>query len=293
MTRKLAWLFLGIFSFALTTPLWAMIAAPAPIPDRVATADMVVIGKITSIEEKTIQASRFPGSPVKTEFRVAMIHIETMLKGPKGLTDVRLGFIPPPPGRQPGQPPQPKPGQPVPFKPGNRFLEMNHVVGQEACFFLSKPAEGDFLVATMYYNVIDKKSANFDKDIAQVKRCTKLLEDPKASLQSKDGDERLTTAAMLLAGYRNPVPTNPIQKTGPIDAAESALILKAIADGDWSKQINFQEVSPQTVFNRLNLTAKDGWNPPQFKDYQKEFPVAAQKWLKDNDQTYRIQKFVP
>jgi hypothetical protein len=292
MTRKLAVAFLGIFALVLTTPLWAMVAAPSPIPDRVATADMVVVGKITSIEDKTVKASQYPGAPNKAEYKIAMIQIETLLKGPKGLTHVRLGFVPPPPPPPPQ--PQPKPGQPVLLvKPGNRFPQLNHTVGQEACFFLTKHAEGDFMIAPMYFSVVEKKSANFDKDIAVVKRCTKLLEDPKAGLQSKDADERLTTAALLLSSYRARKNNNPNPKTEPIDAAESALILKAIAEGDWSKQFNFQEVSPQTVFNRLNLTAKDGWNPPQFKDYQKEFPAAAQKWLKENAQTYRIQKFVP
>lgn len=292
MTRKLALLSLGIFSLALATPLWAMMVAPSPIPDRVATADMVVIGKITSIEDKTVKASQYPGAPNKAEYKIAMIQIESLLKGPKGLTHVRLGFVPPPPPAPPQ--PAPQPGQPVRIVKGPRqFPQLNHTVGQEACFFLTKHAEGDFMVAPMYFSVIEKKSANFDKEIAVVKRCTKLLEDPRASLQSRDADERLTTAALLLGSYRNRKPGNPNPKTEPIDAAESALILKAIAEGDWSKPFNIQDVSPQMVFNRLNLTAKDGWNPGQFKNYQTEFPAAAQKWLKDNAQSFRIQKFVP
>jgi hypothetical protein len=287
MMRTVALGLAGFVFLSLTATVSALVIAPAPIPDRVAMADLVIVGKITAIEEKTVLATRFPGAPEKVEHKIAMIQIDDLLKGPKGLTHARLGFVPPPPVAPP------KPGQPIVSGGARRFPQLNHAVGQEACFFLSKHHEGDFLVARMSFDVVEKKAGTFEKDIAQAKRCAKLLEDPRASLQANDPQDRLATAAMLLTRYRTPRAGTPNPKTEPIDAAESTLILKAIATADWSKPVNIQEVSPQLVFGRLNLTAKDGWNPPKFKDYQKEFPAAAQQWLKANQDKHRIQRFVP
>jgi hypothetical protein len=50
---------------------------------------------------------------------------------------------------------------------------------------------------------------------------------------------------------------------------------------------------------QLRLTPKDGWTPPQqgaMQDYRvhlKEWDAAAQKWLKENSSTYRLQRWVP
>jgi hypothetical protein len=263
----------------------AKVVAPAPIPDRVALADVVILGKVTAIEDKTVSARRYPGANEKTEYRIALVQVQDLLKGPRGVTTIRLGFVPPP------VVPPPKPGIVVSGGP-HRFPQMNHTVGQEACFFLTKHFEGDFHVAQMYYEVVEKKAPNFDKDLALVKRCAKLLEDPRAGLKAKDAEDRLMTAAMLLTRYRTPKPGQINPKTEPIDAEENRLILQAIVSGDWSRK-EFGQLSPQLLIGRLGLTAKDGWNPPKFKDYQKEFPAYAQKWLKDHLDTYRIQRFVP
>jgi hypothetical protein len=268
------------------SPVRALIVAPAPVPDRVALADLVVVGKITAIEQKTVKAGRYPGDPNKTEYHIALIQVNDLLKGPKGLTIVRLGFVPPPPA------PAPKPGIVV-SGGGNRFPNLNHTVGQEACFFLSRHFEGDFHVAPMYYEVVEKKAPSFATDMQMVKRCAGLLDDPIAGLKSKGAEDRLMTAAMLLTRYRTPPRGKPNPRTEPIDAQESRLILQAILSADWSKPPTPTELTPQMVIGRLNLTAKDGWAPPRFKNYQTEFPPYAQRWLRDNLDQYRIQRFVP
>src|SRR5262245_55126910 len=279
----------GATAIVLTTtyPAVALMIAAAPIPDRVTMADIIVVGKVTAIEEKTVMAKRFAGDANKTEHKVALIQISDNLKGPKGLTTVRLGFVPPPP-----PPPPPKPGDPILLR--KPFRGFNPTVGQEACFFLSKNFEGDFHVLTMYFDVIDKKTTTFDKDVDMIKRCSKLLDDPTAALKSKDAEERLIAASMLVTRYRTPKPgSQPQPKTEPIGAEESKLILQALATADWSKREAITQLSPQMVINRIGMTAKDGWTPPQFKDYVKEFPAYAQKWLREHQETYRIERFVP
>src|SRR5262245_31956937 len=75
----------------------ALMIAPAPVPDRVALADVVIVGKVTAIEEKTVTAKRFPGDADKGEYKIASIQVTDAIKAPKALTHIRLGFVPPPP----------------------------------------------------------------------------------------------------------------------------------------------------------------------------------------------------
>ena len=46
-----------------------------------------------------------------------------------------------------------------------------------------------------------------------------------------------------------------------------------------------------TIFYRLNLTPKDGWNP-QGLDTEDKIIDAAKKWLKDNAGSYRVHRLV-
>ena len=112
----------------------------------------------------------------------------------------------------------------------------------------------------------------------------------KAPIQKEGADDRFQTAGMLLIRYRTPLGGNP--KEEKIDAKESKLILQGLADGDWSKGFSATELTPMMVFGRLALTDKDGWKPGPFQNYEKEFPEAAKKWLKDNADSYAIKRFV-
>src|SRR4051794_6877488 len=79
-------------------PARAIMIAPSPLAQRVVTADVVVVGTVTSLEPKTIRAARFPGDREKGEYRVAVVKVEEGLVGARGLTHVRVGFqLPPPP----------------------------------------------------------------------------------------------------------------------------------------------------------------------------------------------------
>src|SRR4051812_14947510 len=80
----------------------AMMIAPAPIAQRVATSDLVVVGKVTSIEEKAVKAARFPGAGDTAEYRIALVKVEDAILGARGITHIRVGFLPPPPPPQGG-----------------------------------------------------------------------------------------------------------------------------------------------------------------------------------------------
>ena len=125
--------------------------------------------------------------------------------------------------------------------------------------------------------------------ITQDEGTAKLLAKPMDGLKSKDADERLLTAALLIARYRTPKAGQ--TRTESIDADESKLILQTLADADWTARapkVGFQ-MNPQNLFFRLGVTPKDGWNQPKdFKKLQEE----AKKWLKDNADKYRISRYV-
>ena len=44
-------------------------AAEVPLPEGIAEADYVVVGKVVGVEDKTVSASPYPGSPAKIATR--------------------------------------------------------------------------------------------------------------------------------------------------------------------------------------------------------------------------------
>lgn len=287
MRRMLLGVLAGLSCLALlasATPAKALVAAPAPIQDRVAQAQVIIVGKVTAIEQKPISARPAPGGqPV--EYQVAVVQVGEALVGAKGLTHVRVGFIPP----QAVAPPDPTNPIRIPIR---RYPSVNLTKDQEVCLFLTPHASESFFVAPMYYDVIDKKSnPNFDKEVALVRRCTKVLADPNAGLKSKDGEDRLLAASMLLGRYRTlRGPVKGVPKQEPIDAEQSKLILLALAEADWTARATApMQATPQSLFYRLGLKPQDGWVQPKVA---KEFPEAAKKWLRENADKYRIQRYV-
>jgi hypothetical protein len=268
----------------------AMMIAPPPLANRVAVADCVVIGKVTSLEEKTVAARPFPGNNVRQPYRVAVITIKDRLVGAKGLTAVRVGFIQP---QQLNNGPH-QPVRPIrPIRPIRRYPQVDLKVGQEGCFLLTQHFEEQFFIATNYTDVIYKNNT-FDKDVTQIRHYAKLLAKPIKGLEAKSEEDRLTTAGMLITRYRayRPGVKNP-PKTEPIGAAESRLILAALAEADWTKQRQFGQLQPVQLFAQLGLTEKDGWTQPKvFKNYLQDMSDAGKGWIKAHGKNYRIQRIV-
>jgi hypothetical protein len=203
--------------------------------------------------------------------------------GAKAGSEIRVGFIPP----------QTAPaGGPVFIR---RRPGLVLTTGQEGCFFLTKHPDENFYTVPAYFDFVEKKAPNFDKDMVQVKRCVKLLSDPDAGLKSKDAEDRMLTAGMLVSRYRTVKPGMDGKTTEPIDAEESKRILQTLAEADWTVKPNPQpgpfglQMTPQNIFLRLGLTPEDGWKQPQ--NFM-EVPAAAKAWLKDHAGAYRITRFV-
>src|SRR5205823_1156978 len=66
---------------------------PPSMQYRLAVADVVVTGKVVSIEEKPVHAPAYPGNLVKAEYQIAVVKIDDPILRAKGLTHIRVGFL--------------------------------------------------------------------------------------------------------------------------------------------------------------------------------------------------------
>jgi hypothetical protein len=246
-----------------------VIVMPPPGPARVANSDAVIVGKVEALEPQ----DRMIGN---TKYRIAVVKINEGIKGAKaGQKTLRIGFVP-----------IEKPN-PMVIRTGARPVQLE--AGQEGLFLLKKQAKEDFYTigGVVGYFINSDKNKDFDKEVQAAKASAKVTENLTGSLKAKDAEERLSAAAVLIEKYRT---FRPNAKQDPIDAEESKQILQALAGADWQTQVNFASLrpSPTQLFQRLGVTAKDGFVPPKGGNYQD----AIRMWLVRNADTYRIQRFV-
>ncbi len=252
-----------------------------PIPKRVALADLIVVGKVTAIEDDLVEASplvKIPGVSNKVSFRVAVVIVDSaLLGGKKDETKVRVAVF-----QAARRANADRPGKPA---------KVQFTADQEGCFFLRKHPDESFYVVQEAFEFLDKeKTKDYDKELALTKKCAQLLADPDAGLEAKDAGDRLLTAAMLIFRCRTPrVVYTKEPKTAPIDAAQSKRILTVLAEADWTETKLPSAMAPLSLFLYLGLTEKDGWRAPIDV---KALPDAAREWLRKNAADFRIQRYV-
>lgn len=238
----------------------ARVAPPAPIVDRVAKANTVVIGTVTSIEEKGVAIDG-------AEYKVAIVKVKDAVKGAKDQTHLRVAFL-----------------------PNARFPAHGVQKDLDVILFLNPVKGQPHFTTRMYYDVVNKTSPAWDKEVAATKACAAVAADPDKFLKDGTPEEKLLAAALLVLQYRDPSETN--GKQAPIAAAQSKAILTILADADWTKQDSEGPLGPlnaQQLFFRLGATPADGWTPPQnFETLQTE----AKKWLKANADKFVVKKFL-
>ncbi|MEO2088281.1 MAG: hypothetical protein ABGY75_02130, partial [Gemmataceae bacterium] len=74
------------------------------------------------------------------------------------------------------------------------------------------------------------------------------------------------------------------------------LLLKALADADWTSGDGPNGPNGFTAFRGLALTQRDGWTPPGVKagaNAIEEYKKAYAAWLEGSGKEYRVKKLVP
>jgi hypothetical protein len=293
--------FLGLGAAAvavamLAVPAPALMIAMKPAAQRAITAETIVVGKVTAIEKEVVEAAPFKNAPNKVAYKVAVVKVETALAGANNVTHIKIGFIPPPMNADPA-PGGPGPRPAIARRP-NLMPELKE--GQEFVFFLSKHPTANFLVMPMMSPPLDVKNEETKKDLENIKKTLAVFADPVKALKSEKADERGFAAAVMIAKHRSHPDDGGEPDQTPIKAEESKLILKALAEADWTK---FDRAAPNGMqsFYQLQLTDKDGWVMPKpvrpqpgqpavnFNEVVKEAYV---KWLDGAGKDYVIKKVV-
>jgi hypothetical protein len=260
-------------------PAWAIIPLTVPpLPERIALADLIVVGKVTSTNAEPVEAlplMPIPGVTNLVPYRIVNITVDKPLMGARAVTRVRVGYVPVPDNRKPA-----------------RFALGGLRRDQDGCFFLRKHPHEPFYVVSNSYEVVDKSDAKaYERELAELARCLRLLTDVQAGLRAQEADDRLLIASLLIYRYRTPRHVyRGKPRTEPVDADESKAILSILAEADWTVKDATSWRTPLSLFLRLGVTEQDGWQPPV--QLSKVAP-AAQRWLRKNAAVYCIQRYAP
>jgi hypothetical protein len=286
----------------MSAPAYGLMIAMKTPAQRAVSAEVVVVGKVTAIEKDVVEAQPFPNAPNKVSYKVAVVKIENNLAGAANITHLKVGFIPPP---KPDPNAPPPVGRPIrPIRPGFQAPELKE--GQEMLFFLSRHPGGDFHVMPGMSPPIEVKGEQGKKELEAVKKVTDAIADPMKGLKSDKADVRAETAAVMVMKYRSYPETGGEADQVPINAEESKLILKALAEAEWAQNVRPVPGGPgapnaMQAFFSLGLTEKDGWKPAAFPKVQPGQPrpdfgalqkKAFTEWLAGPGKDYVVKKFV-
>jgi hypothetical protein len=259
MTRVLATL-LALALALVTEATRAERAPPRPVRMRVAFADATFVGKVTSLADKDIPADLAKGDGLM--IRLASVVVTSRLTGGVG-KNIEVGII-----------------------ASRRFAASAVAKGDELLFFAHRhPTRKNTWIVYPYDGYIAMGPGG-KAVVDEARSAAALIVDPMKALKSKDGGHRAAAAALLVHRYRTAPPFGP--KTEAVPAAESKLILQALADGDWKSTPFWGAANPRTAFPLLALTDKDGWKPPSELE---KFHEAARKWLRDNAGKYKMTRY--
>lgn len=288
-----------LLSFAavglLLAPVSAIMVAFKPPVQRAVSADAVIVGKVTSVENETVEV-KAPKGTAKTAYRIAVVKVENALMGGSGLTHVKVGFIPAPVQAAPALPPNAPPGLGIAVSSGGRRQPTPELkVGDEFVFFLAKHPTAGFYFMPMMSPPIAAKSEQATKIIESTKKLSAVLADPTKGLKSEKPEDRFFAAATLLAKYRSYPDAGSEVDQVAIPAEESKLILSGLLDGDWNVY-NADSVNGQQAVGMLGITPKEGYKYPMVKPGQKVGEVQKQAfatWFAGPGKDFVVKKFVP
>jgi hypothetical protein len=267
---------------------------------KVAQADVVVTGKVTSVEKETVELPQFPGDKTKVAFTIAVIKIETILAGAKNVTHLKVAFQAQPGAVNGDEVPQVGKIGRRPF-PGRGFGAIQLTEGQEAIFFLQKhPGSDSYYSVQQGFTPVAAKDENYKEELVKVKSILDAIADPVKALQEEKLDARLASAAAILSKYRQPVRSGQLVEVA-IPAEETKLIMKTLLEADWAAAdmpvagFDYQASGP-------GIAGLVGLSPgvngiPQFvvkpgESYNGLWKETVKTWYEKNGAKFEIKKFV-
>jgi uncharacterized protein (TIGR03067 family) len=272
---------------AVLWPRRTLASAEVPLPDRIVSSDIVVLGRVVALEPKDVEAVL----PYKLDYRIAVVKVQEVIHGQKDVKELRLGFISPDQDRKVF-----KAGKAMPMFSPAEFSRVT--VGQEGMCFLRKHPQGNFYVNFAFFGGFLSSSdpPEFTKNLENARRLNKVLTHPLEALKAENASNRFLAATMLVTRYRLSWLKDPKLPEKAIDAEESKLILKTLAEADWSDDTEALAPSkypshPYQVFLQLGVTKASGYDPPTKSPDSRDTLRYTQNWLRDNQEKYRIQRF--
>ncbi|MBN9122334.1 MAG: hypothetical protein J0I06_24875 [Planctomycetes bacterium] len=255
--------------------------------EKLVLAETVVIGKVTAIEKDTVNTAPAPGAE-KVAHQIAVIKVESGLVGAANVTHIKVGFVPP----ARGEPPAIGPGR---F--GGGFGPVVLTEGLEGLFYLTRHHTGEFYTAPAMLTPATTGDAGYKGEVAFVKKAAVVLADPVKALKADKADARAFAAAVLARKYGSYPISGGAFETEKVSREESALILKALAEGDWTiDPTDVNELNGYRTFGQLRLTDADGWKPPVVKageNHVEKTKEAFVAWLAGPGKDHQVRKFVP
>lgn len=267
----------ALFALALATaPAFALlkIAAPPGVAMRAASAELVVVGKVTAVEKEEAEVTPYRGGG-KVSYKVAVVKVEETLVGKTNETHIKVGFSPAGAFIR---------GGPNPFE----FKE-----NAEGVFFLLRSSDGGLYLYDHNTLPLDANAKTYKADLEIVKKTSAALAEPMKALKAKDGKDAYFAAAVLVTNYRKPLKTGAVQQEA-VPTDESKLILQTILEADWTAA-DKDVPSPYQTFVKLGMTQRDGWKPAQFNgtgDFNAHMKDEFKKWREGDGAKFQIKRYV-
>jgi hypothetical protein len=275
-------------------PAWGetLVGPPTPKPAELAAiADVVVIGKVVEVEPDAVDAPPYAGAPadVKVPFKVAVVKVdETLIGG--GRTRFRVGFpadapVALPPAAGAADPPR-RVGRVI--RPGRTAVALT--VGTEGCFFLSPYRGADFFVIEGGAP-LDKSRDDYAKQLDEVRKAAKTIDDPVTALKAKAVSDRFQAARILLQRYHAARPGRYDRE--PVPAEENRLLLDLMAELPWMPT-DGDSPNRYALWSLLR-PGELGFQTPkanQGGDYNQVMDGATTAFLKGNRDRIKIRRYV-
>ena len=262
---------LVLLAFATFTPAKRVAAPPNPV-QRALQAEVVVAGKVTSIEKEPIEVEE---GGQKTPFKGGVIKVESALLGAANTTHIKVGL-------------------PIPVIGRGRGPIINLEENQEGLFFLTKHPSGQFHTFNWMSGPVSATDENYKAATANVKKALAAVADPAKALKAEKAEDRAFAAVAIITKARSQRGDGEV-KSEKMPADESMQILKALAEANWAKP-DPTVFPPIQAMYLLALTPEDGWVQPKAepgKDFSEVLHTAFTKWLEGPGKQYRINKLVP